>query len=79
MTITISSAGTTDLADLDVAVVTKDGAYTITETDHRINCDASGGAFTVTLPVLADLSGNKIFHIKKVDSSANAVTISQGG
>ena len=68
-----------DISELDIPVVTKTTTYQILTTDHRINCDASGGGFTVTLPAIADVPDNKIFHIKKVDSSGNVVTISQGG
>ena len=68
-----------DISELDITVVTKTTTYQILTTDHRINCDATGGAFTVTLPAIIDVPENKIFHIKKVDSSANAVTIQQGG
>ncbi len=78
MTITLSKL-IDDIADLDTPVTTVTTTYQILVTDHRINCDAGTGAFTVTLPAMADVPGNKIFHIKKVDSSANAVTISQGG
>lgn len=38
------------------------------------DCDASGGAFTVTLPSVAANSGKTII-VTKADSSANAVTI----
>lgn len=38
------------------------------------DCDASGGAFTVTLPNVATNSGQTII-VTKADSSANAVTI----
>lgn len=79
MTLDLEKLFIGDLADLDVNVVTKTTTYQILTTDHRINCDASGGAFTVTLPAIADVPNNKIFHIKKVDSSANNITISQGG
>jgi hypothetical protein len=37
-------------------------------------CDASGGAFTVTLPAAATVSGSSI-SVKKSDASANAVTV----
>lgn len=79
MTLELKKKGITDYGDLDVAVVTKTSNYTITTSDHRINCDASGGVFTVTLPAIADVPDDKIYHIKKVDSSTNAVTIAQGG
>ncbi len=57
---------------LITAVVTKTATYTATAEDHVILCDTSGGAFTVTLP--AGIDGTE-YHIKKIDSSANAVTI----
>lgn len=42
--------------------------------DHTILVDASGGPVTVTLPAKANLIGH-VLNIKKIDSSANAVTI----
>jgi hypothetical protein len=73
--------GTTDpVATLDVNggfaanLVSKTENYTATNSDHVILCDASGGAFTITLPAAGGVTGI-IYHIKKIDSSANAVTI----
>lgn len=57
-----------------VATVAKTGAYTAAIGDHVITCDASGGAFTVTLPAASGVAG-RIYHIKKTDSSGNAVTV----
>jgi hypothetical protein len=47
---------------------------TLTLSYRIVTCDASGGAFTVTLPAAA---GAKLhtYNIKKTDSSGNAVTI----
>ncbi len=56
------------------SIVAKTGAYTATINDHVITCDASGGAFTITLPAASGLE-RIIYHIKKTDSSANAVTV----
>jgi hypothetical protein len=42
--------------------------------DNVILCNATGGAITITLPAAAS-NTNKIYSIKKIDSSANAVTI----
>jgi len=61
-----------------IPVVAKTGAYTTTANDCVINVDASGGAVTITLVALSGLAG-KVFHIKKTDSSANAVTIDANG
>jgi hypothetical protein len=55
-------------------LATKTGAYTATSSDHVILCDASGGAFTVTLPAASGVMG-LVLHIKKTDSSSSAVTI----
>jgi hypothetical protein len=55
--------------------VSKTSAYTLTSTDDVVYGDASGGAFTLTLPSAASNSG-KIFRLKKTDSSYNQITIS---
>ena len=60
------------------AVVAKTGAYVATATDTIITCDASGGAFSITLPTAVGVTG-KEYYIKKTDSSANAVTIDGDG
>lgn len=49
---------------------------TLNNTHGYVLCDASGGAFTVTLPLA---SARKKYHIKKIDSSVNAITISASG
>lgn len=55
-------------------LTTKTTTYTALITDHTIICDASGGAFTVTLPAAATCT-DLILIIKKNEASANAVTI----
>lgn len=59
---------------LSVSVVSKTANYTITTSDSVVLCDASGGAFTITLPAASGLTGRR-FDVKKTDSSALAVTI----
>lgn len=61
-----------------VSTTRKTGDYTATDTDFIINCDASGGSFTITLPTAAGRSGRR-FVIKKIDSSGNTVTIDVEG
>jgi hypothetical protein len=56
----------------------KTANYTATALDDVIPCDASGGAFTVTLPTAASSTG-KILTIKKVDASLLLVTIDGDG
>jgi hypothetical protein len=61
-----------------IAVVAKTGAYTMTSADGLVVADASGGAFTVTLPTAVGLAG-RVYRVKKIDSSSNAVTIDGAG
>ncbi len=53
-------------------------AYTASYSDSYIECDATSAAFTVTLPAAGGHDGHT-FDIKKVDSTANAVTIDGNG
>jgi hypothetical protein len=53
-------------------VVTKSALYTAAAGDY-ILADVSGGPFTITLPALSN--GAQV-SVKKIDASANAVTIS---
>lgn len=48
--------------------------YTVLPTDWTVLSDATGGAFAVTLPSVSQNTGRMI-TIKKIDSSANAVTV----
>lgn len=59
-------------------IVTKTADYTATDYDTVILCDASAAAFTVTLPPAADRTG-KVFEVKKIDATANTVTIDGDG
>jgi hypothetical protein len=52
--------------------------YTATGNDALVRADATGGAFTVTLPSAAAVPGLRL-TFKKIDASANAVTISRAG
>jgi hypothetical protein len=45
---------------------------------YYVRADATGGAFTVTLPA-ANLNIGRRMFIKKVDASGNAVTVSRSG
>jgi len=80
-TLTVNGAGSstavkiTSEADPFVyaSVVSVSSNTTLTTGNTVVLVDSSGGAATITLP--APVSG-KIVHIKKIDSSVNAVTIS---
>jgi hypothetical protein len=69
---------TTDLAAkalLASSVVSKTSAYTVTSSDDMVVANATGGAFTVTLPNATTVGDGREFTVKKIDSSSNAVTI----
>jgi len=56
----------------------KTSAYTILSTDKVVLTDGTSAAFTVTLPPAAGVQG-QTYIIKKVDSSANAITVDANG
>lgn len=51
-------------------------AQLLSSSNGYVLCDATSSPFTVTLPAA---TARKRLHIKKIDSSANAVTISPSG
>lgn len=56
----------------------KTAAYTLVKTDFVILGDATAAAFTISLPTAVGIGG-QLFCVKKIDSSANAVTIDPSG
>lgn len=56
------------------AMAAKTANYTLVNTDNVVTGDASSAAFTLTLPTAASNAG-RIFLLKKIDSSVNAITI----
>lgn len=68
-----------DIADTALIVRTvKFTAASTISVGSFFKCDASGGAFAVTLPPAANNSG-RILIIKKTDSSVNNVTVTRAG
>ena len=55
---------------------TKTANYTATSTDGTLLVDATSGTVTITLPAA---SSRKELHIKKIDSSVNAVSVARAG
>lgn len=51
---------------------------TLTDLDSIVLVDATSGAKTITLPDAATVTGKQL-NIKKIDASANAVTITPAG
>lgn len=66
--------GTVTAPGLRLGVTTRTGAYTAAATDYLILCNATTAAFAVTLPTAVGVTG-LMFVIKKIDSSANAITV----
>jgi len=63
-----------------ITTISSTGAmsYTATDTDFTIAVSATGGAVTIALPSASTCNG-RLYAIKKVDSSTNAVTIDPAG
>lgn len=65
------------------AALTSETTLDVTTHGTHILCDASGGVFTVHLPdptdTTDDTHANARFVVKKIDSSANAVTLDTTG
>lgn len=59
-------------------LASKTAAYTITTSDDIVLCNASSGAFTVTLPTASGNTGLQ-FVVKRLNSGSNAVTVATAG
>jgi hypothetical protein len=73
-TATICPLGCATFTGLKLGIRTVTSSPTLTAADHTVKCDCTSGAQTVTLPTGAGETG-RILVFKKVDTSANAVTI----
>jgi hypothetical protein len=72
-----SALPTTGSPAFTITAAAKTSAYPVTANDDIILCDATSGAFSVTL--LASPTAGMNFTIKKIDVSANAITIAGNG
>ncbi len=61
-----------------VAKAFADTPYTVPDWGYHIDVDASGGAVTVNLPTAVGNAG-ALIEVRKIDSSANAVTVDASG
>ena len=66
--------GTLQTQGNKLSIAAKTGAYTILTSDQIVTGDATSAAFTITLPTAVSKDG-QTFTIKKIDASANAVTV----
>lgn len=71
----IDSVGQVSAAGFAPALVSKTSAYTLTTSDCVVLANATSAAFTLTLPSASSVPTGRQYLLKKVDSSANAVTI----
>ena len=73
----------TKIARLDTWVrgnhTSVDSTYTALATDDVVLGDTSGGAFTITLPAVADVPTGKIYTFIRDGAGANALTIDGDG
>ncbi len=74
----LSFVGSAGITGLKIGTTNKTTGYTATLTDDFISADASGGAFTITLPAVATATG-KVYYIKKIDATGNPITIDGNG
>lgn len=65
-------------AMLNERVVSKSSAYTTILNDKVVKCDASAGAFTITVLSAVTAGAGRRQAFKKTDTSANAITINCG-
>ena len=61
-----------------VTITVLDSPFTPTNANFTVLCDASGGPISVTLPAGATMVGQG-FNFKKIDASANIITITPNG
>jgi hypothetical protein len=70
----VDNQGQATFTGLKLAITSKSADYTATSADYFIKVDASGANRTITLPAAASSTG-QVFVIKKIDASANTVTV----
>lgn len=82
--LSVSAGSPSTYGTLKASSMIMSGIQTVTTTyvvalaDFLVKCDATGGGFPVTLPPASDYAG-RIINIKKIDSSANAITLTPDG
>lgn len=76
--LSVSSTGAATISAYAHAIRTVTTNYTIVSADEYVFADATSGALTVSLPAVAGYTG-RVFEVKKIDSSANLVTVDPNG
>lgn len=77
ITLTTPTLTTPTINGAKLAQAAKTANYTMTSTDYVVRCDASGGAFTITLPAAATAGAGTIYKIIRTDitSSSTLLTV----
>ena len=70
----VQTAATLKYAGVIAGLSTKTANYTLVATDHTVLGNATTASFSLTLPTSVGATG-QVYIIKKVDSTANTVTI----
>jgi VCBS repeat-containing protein len=70
----VSTTATLKYAGVISGLTTKTANYTLVATDHTVLGNATTASFSLTLPTSVGATG-QVYIIKKVDSTANTVTI----
>lgn len=67
------------LATLDVATIDDtDSPFAVTSDNAVVLVDAASGPVVVALPAAASVAG-RVYHVKRIDSAINAVTVDPDG
>lgn len=74
----IEGTGTTTDGVFGLTQITKTSNFILTNSESVYLCDASSGAIVATLPPVSG-TNNRIYHVKKTDSSSNTCTIDGDG
>lgn len=72
----LSGLGTTGIVTGTTRTIAATGS--VAADDYLIRCDCTAGAITVNLPAAASSAG-RVLAVKKVDASANGVTLDGNG
>jgi hypothetical protein len=76
----VSATGTVVASAFAAAYTTKSANYTLTSSDSVVVGDASGGAFTLTLPAANSVPAGRQFRFKKKDNVVgNNLTVAAAG
>lgn len=70
--------GFSDTIDAFRSIRTITASATLGANDYTVLANAASGAVTVTLPAASTVTG-QTFHVKKIDATANAVTLDGNG